>query len=123
LHAKLDESRARIKSLEDDLKSPISTSYSSCEVTALKNIELAHYVDRLQDGNDELRKMTGWLSGHEPQLKMMIETYKRYDGQALESDKVGKSIGEKEEKIGDIPAPPQTFHKNTFEPKSNPLMN
>jgi hypothetical protein len=30
---------------------------------ALKNLELAHYVDRLQDENDELRKMMGWLSG------------------------------------------------------------
>jgi hypothetical protein len=28
-------------------------------------MELAHYVDRLQDENDELRKMMGWLSGHE----------------------------------------------------------
>jgi hypothetical protein len=25
----------------------------------------------------------GWLSGHEPQLRMMIEAYKRYDGQAF----------------------------------------
>jgi hypothetical protein len=69
LHAKLDESCARIKSLEADLKSPIATSFSSCEVTALKNIELAHYVDHLQDKNDESRKMMSWLSGHEPQLK------------------------------------------------------
>jgi hypothetical protein len=29
-------------------------------------MELAHYVDRLQDENDELRKLMGWLSGHEP---------------------------------------------------------
>jgi hypothetical protein len=35
----------------------------------LKNIELAHYVDHLQDKNDESRKMMSWLSGHEPQLK------------------------------------------------------
>jgi DNA-binding MarR family transcriptional regulator len=27
---------------------------------ALKNLELAHYVDRLQDENDELRKLMGW---------------------------------------------------------------
>jgi hypothetical protein len=39
---------------------------------ALKNLELAHYVDCLQDENDELRKLMGWLSGHEPQLRMMI---------------------------------------------------
>jgi hypothetical protein len=24
-----------------------------------------------------LRKLMGWLSGHEPQLRIMIETYKR----------------------------------------------
>jgi hypothetical protein len=29
---------------------------------ALNNLELAHYVDRLQDENDELRKLMGWLS-------------------------------------------------------------
>jgi hypothetical protein len=43
----------------------------------LKNLELAHYVDRLQDENDELRKLMGWLSGHEPQLRMMIKAFKR----------------------------------------------
>jgi hypothetical protein len=32
----------------------------------MKNMELAHYVDRLQDENDELREMMGWLYGHEP---------------------------------------------------------
>jgi hypothetical protein len=31
----------------------------------------------LQDENDELRKLMGWLSGHEPQLRIMIETFKR----------------------------------------------
>jgi hypothetical protein len=50
---------------------------------ALKNLELAHYVDRLQDENDELRKMMGWLSVHEPQLRIMIETYKHQDGEGL----------------------------------------
>jgi hypothetical protein len=44
---------------------------------ALKNLELAHYVDRLQDENDELRKLMGWLSGHEPQLRMKIEALRR----------------------------------------------
>jgi hypothetical protein len=46
-------------------------------------MELAHYVDRLQDENDELRKLMGWLSCHEPQLRIMIEAYKRQDGEAL----------------------------------------
>jgi hypothetical protein len=49
----------------------------------MKNMELAHYVDRLQDENDELRKFMGWLSGHEPVLRIMIETYKRQVGKCL----------------------------------------
>jgi hypothetical protein len=49
--------------LEAKLKEPIPTFCSTCELHALKNLELAHYVDRLQDENDELRKMMGWLSG------------------------------------------------------------
>jgi hypothetical protein len=77
LHEKLDVSLAYARSLEAQLKSPISTICSTCEVNVVKNMELAHYVDRLQDENDELRKMMGWLSSHEPQLRIMIETYKR----------------------------------------------
>jgi hypothetical protein len=80
LHGKIDEMHAYTVSLEAKLKEPIPTSCSTCELHALKNLELAHYVDRLQDENDELRKMMGWLSGHEPQLRMMMETYKRPDG-------------------------------------------
>jgi hypothetical protein len=57
---------------------------------ALKNLELAHYVDRLQDENDELKKLMGWLSGHEPQLRMMIEAFKRQDGEGLGANKVGE---------------------------------
>jgi hypothetical protein len=53
-------------SLQAKLKQPIPTSCSTCEVRVVKNLELAHYVDRLQDEKDELRKMMGWLSGHEP---------------------------------------------------------
>jgi hypothetical protein len=83
----------------------------------LKNLELAHYVDRLQDENDELRKLMGWLSGHEPQLRIMIETYKRQDGESLGENKVGEGSSE------DIPEPPKTHHKNAFVPKPNHLMN
>jgi hypothetical protein len=89
LHKKIDEMHAYTVSLEAKLKEPVPTSCSTCEVHALKNMELAHYVDHLQDENDELRKMLGLLSGHEPQLRMMIETYKHQDGQALRSEKVG----------------------------------
>jgi hypothetical protein len=58
----------------------------------LKNLELAHYVDRLQEENDELGKLMGWLSGHEPQLRIMIETYKRQDGEGLGANKVGEGV-------------------------------
>jgi hypothetical protein len=83
-------------------------------------MELAHYVDRLQDENDELRKM---LSGHEPQLRIMIETYKCQDGEALGANKVGEGSGEDKGKIGDIPEPPKTHHRNAFVRKPNYLRN
>jgi DNA repair exonuclease SbcCD ATPase subunit len=112
LHEKIDEMHAYIVSLEAKLKEPIPTSCSTCELHALKNLELTHFVDRLQDENVELRKMMGWLSGHEPQLRMMMETYKRQDGHGFGSEKIAESSGEGEEKIGDILAPPKTHHKN-----------
>jgi hypothetical protein len=96
------EMHAYTISLVAKLKELISTSCSTCELHALKNLELAHYVDRLQDESDDLRKMMSWLSRHEPQLRMMIEAYKRYDGQALSSEKIGECSGEGEDKIGDI---------------------
>jgi hypothetical protein len=55
--------------------------------------------------NDELRKLMGWLSGHEPQLRIMIETYKRQDGEGLGENKVGEGSGE------NIPEPPKIHHK------------
>jgi hypothetical protein len=50
---------AYARSLEAQLKAPIPTICSTCEVNAVKNMELAHYVDCLQDENDELRKLMG----------------------------------------------------------------
>jgi hypothetical protein len=123
LQEKLDVFIAYARSLEAALKAPIPTSCSTCEVNAVKNLELAHCVDHLQDENDELRKMMGWLSGHEPQLRMMIEAYKRYDGQALGSDKVGEGSGDNDGKIEDILEPPKTHQKNAYSPKPNPLRN
>jgi hypothetical protein len=84
---------------------------------ALKSLELAHYVDRLQDENDELRKLMGWLSGHEPQLRMMIEAFKQQDGEGLGAKKVGEGSGE------NVPEPLKTQHKNDFPPKPNHLRN
>jgi hypothetical protein len=43
LHAKIDEMHAYIVSLEAKLKEPIPTSCSTCEMHALKNLELAHH--------------------------------------------------------------------------------
>jgi hypothetical protein len=83
----------------------------------LKNLELALYVDRLQDENDELRKLMGWLSGHEPQLRIRIETYKLQDGEGLGANKVGEGSCE------NIPEPPKTHLKNAFIPKPNHLRN
>jgi hypothetical protein len=65
LHEKLDAFVAYARSLEDALKAPIPTSCPTFEIHAVKNLELAHYVDHLQDENDQLRKMMGWLSGDE----------------------------------------------------------
>jgi hypothetical protein len=45
LHGKIDEMHAYIVSLEAKLKKPILTSCFTCEVHALKNLELAHYVN------------------------------------------------------------------------------
>jgi hypothetical protein len=115
LHEKIDD--AYTVSLEAKLKEPISISCSTCELHALKNLERAHYVDRLQDENDELRKLMGWLSCHEPQLRIMIETYKRQDGEGLGANKVGEGSEE------NIPEPPKTNHKNDFPLKPNHLRN
>jgi hypothetical protein len=60
----------------------------------------------------------GWLSGHEPQLRMMIEAFKCQDGEALGAKKVGEGSGE-----SDVPEPPKTHHKNAFVPKANHLRN
>jgi hypothetical protein len=117
LHGKIDETHAYTVSSEAKLKERIPTSCSTCELHALKNLELAHYVDGLQDDNDELRKLMGWLSVHEPQLRIMIETYKRQDGEGLGANKVGEGSGE------NIPEPPKTHNKNDCPPKPNHLRN
>jgi hypothetical protein len=107
LHATIDKRHSYIISLETKLKAPIPTSCSTCELHAVKNLELAHYVDHLQDENDELRKCMSCLLGQEPQLGIMIATFKSYDGQALGANKLGESSGEGEEKIREIPIPLQ----------------
>jgi hypothetical protein len=48
---------------------------------------------------------------------MMIEEFKRQDGEGLGANKVGEGSGE------NIPEPPKTHHKNDFPPKPNHLRN
>jgi hypothetical protein len=48
---------------------------------------------------------------------MMIEAFKRQDGEGLRANKVGHGSGE------NIPEPPKTHHKNDFPPKRNHLRN
>jgi hypothetical protein len=119
LHEKIVELRSRIVSLEADLKVPIPTSCSTCELHAVKNLDLAKCVGRLQDENDKLREVLNWLSGQEPQLGMMIASCKRFDGWALGFDKVGGGSGEREGKFGNVSAPPQPTPKDKFAPKPN----
>jgi hypothetical protein len=120
---KIVELRYRIVSLEADLKMPIPTSCSTCELHAMKNLELAQCVDNLQDENDNLRDVLSWLSSQEPQLGMMIASCKRFHGWALGFDKVGESSGEREGKFGNVPVPPQSTPKEKFAPKPNSCSN
>jgi hypothetical protein len=48
---------------------------------------------------------------------MMIEAFKRQDGEGLGAHKVGEGSGE------NIPETPKTNHKNDFTPKPNHLRN
>lgn len=125
LHADLVESKARVSQLEAQLKSPLTNACSSCEVVTVVNVELEHCVNRLQSENDDLRKCLGWLSGREPQLKMLIAEFKRADGCGLGSEKVGECSGERDREntsTTEIPAPPST-PKNIFVPKPNHLLS
>jgi hypothetical protein len=119
LHEKIVELRSRIVSLEADLKVPIPTSYSTCELHAMKNLDLAKCVGRLQDQNDKLREAQSWLSSQEPQLGMMIASCKRFDGWALGLDKVGEGSCEREGIFGNVSVPPQPTHKDKFASKPN----
>jgi hypothetical protein len=66
LHEKIVELRSHNVSLEADLKVPIPTSCSPCELHAMKNLELAQCDDDLQDENCKLREVLTWLSSQEP---------------------------------------------------------
>jgi hypothetical protein len=119
LHENIVELHSRIVSIEADLKVPIPTSCSTCELHAMKNLELAQCVDHLQDENNKLHEVLSWLSSQEPQLGMMIASCKRFDGWALGFDKSGESSGEREGKFGNVSVPPQSTHKDKFALKPN----
>jgi hypothetical protein len=119
LHEKITELQSCIVLLEADLKVPIPTSRSTCELHAVKNLDLAKCVGRLQDENDKLREVLSWLSSQEPQLGMMIASCKRFDGWAFGFDKVGESSGEREGKFRNVPVPPQSTPNDKFASKPN----
>jgi hypothetical protein len=85
----------------------------------MKNLELAQCVDHLQDENNKLREVLRCLSSQEPQIAMMIASYKRFDGWALGYVKFGESSGEREGNFGNISVPPQTTPKDKFASKPN----
>jgi hypothetical protein len=119
LHEKIVELRSRIISLEADLKVPIPTSCSTCELHAMKNLGLAKCVGRLQYENDKLCEVLSWLSSQEPQLGTMIASCKRFHGWALGSDKFGECSGEREGNFGNVSVPPQPTPKEKFAYKPN----
>jgi hypothetical protein len=119
LHEKIVELRSRIVSLEADLKVPIPTSYSTCELHAVKNLDLAKCAGHLQDENDKLREVLSWLSSQEPQLGMIIASCKSFDGWALGSDKFGECSGEREGKFENLSVPSQPTPKDKFASKPN----
>jgi hypothetical protein len=95
-------------------------------------------LDVTYEENDYWRKVLGWLSGQEPQLKIMIEEFKRADGRGLGFEKLGQKVGENSEErvyekcvestpefevIGDIQVPLPKAPKNSFTPKPNHICN
>jgi hypothetical protein len=104
------------------LKVPIHTSCSTCELHAVKNLDIAKCGGCLQDENDKLLEVLSWLSSQEPQLGMMIASCKRFDGWALGSDKVGERSSEREGKFGNVSVPPQPTPKDKFASKPNQLL-
>jgi hypothetical protein len=95
-------------------------------------------LDAIYEENDYLRNLLGWLFGQEPQLKIMIEEFKRANGRRLGFEKLGEKVGENSgesvynkcvesnpefEVIGDIQVPLHKAPKNSFTPKPNYLCN
>jgi hypothetical protein len=92
-------------------------------------------LDVIYEENDYLRKVLGWLSGQEPQLKIMIEEFKRADGRGLGFEKLGEKVGENNgesvyekcvesnpefEVIGRHPSPTSKSTQELFHTKAQP---
>jgi hypothetical protein len=88
----------------------------------MKNVELTQCVDHLQDENCKLREVLSWLSTQEPQLGVLIASYKCFDGWDLGSNKFGESSGEREGKFGNVSVPSQPTPKDKFASKPNQLL-
>jgi hypothetical protein len=100
LRASLEDARTRVSELETqnlDAKLKINSLKASPVVS-----------DEVEYARTRVSELMGWSFGHEPQLRIMIETYKRQDGEGLGANKVGEGSGE------NIPEPPKTHHKNAF---------
>jgi hypothetical protein len=138
MHAKLVDACSTISTLEASLKSPVVNACTSCDEVTLRKLELTSRLDVIYEENDYLRKVLGWLSGQEPQLKIMIEEFKRADGHGLGFEKLCEKVGENSgesvyekcvestlefEVIGDIQVPLPKAPKNSFTPKPNHLCN
>jgi hypothetical protein len=138
MHAKLVDARSTISTFESSLKSPVVNACTSCDEVTLHNLELISRLDVIYEENDYLRKVLGWLSGQEPQLKIMIEEFKRADARGLGFEKLGEKVGEHSgesvyekcvesnpefEVIGDIQVSLPRAPKNSFTPKPNHLCN
>jgi hypothetical protein len=138
MHSKLVDAWSTISTLEASLKYPVINACTSCEEVTLRNLELTSRLDVIYEENAYLRKVLGWLSRQEPQLKIMIEEFKRADGRGLGFEKLGEKVGENSgesvyekcvestpefEVIGDIQVPLPKAPKNSFTPKPNHLCN
>jgi hypothetical protein len=121
LHDKLAELRSCIISLEIDFKVLFPTSYSTCELYVVKNLELAQCVDRLKDENDKLHEVLSWLSNQEPQLGTIIAIFKRFDCWALGSNKFGESSGEREGKFWEYSSSTTTYTQRQVCTQAKPV--
>jgi hypothetical protein len=95
-------------------------------------------LDVIYEENNYLRKVLGWLSRQEPQLRITVDEFKRADGRGLGFDKLGEKVGENSgesvyekcdestpefEVIGDIQVPLPKAPMNSFTPMPNHLCN